>query len=195
MATTDSVGNVISQNKFVSNPLLSPKFDSIFVAHKLHEFAASSDQGKNPCDIVAINLIKMVLKSPQLDCDKSCIDLVRNKSHRHVLTNFTEPYPCLCHVTVKLKKCLKGKGANFSQFNPTALFRLGRPFCVNKKIGAVVSLFRASTNRTVLSFVHQVLEMLVTVVNCYQRDEVKWKRLSGQIIDLLLPLLANQKVA
>ena len=58
-----------------------------------------------------------------------------------------------------------------------------------------MNLFRASTNRTVLSFVRQVLEMLVTVVNCYQRDEVKWKRLSGQIIDLLLPLLANQKVA
>ena len=36
--------------------------------------------------------------------------------------------------------------------------------------------------------------MLVTVLNCYQRDEVKWKDLSGQIIDLLLPLLANQKV-
>ncbi|XP_074614489.1 huntingtin-like isoform X2 [Acropora palmata] len=47
-----------------------------------------------------------------------------------------------------------------------------------------------------LRLVHysEVLEMLVTVVNCYQRDEVKWKSLSGQIIDLLLPLLANQKV-
>ena len=43
-------------------------------------------------------------------------------------------------------------------------------------------------------FYLQVLEMLVTVLNCYQRDEVKWKDLSGQIIDLLLPLLANQKV-
>jgi len=39
-----------------------------------------------------------------------------------------------------------------------------------------------------------VLEMLVTVLNCYQREEVKWKDLSGQIIDLLLPLLANKKV-
>ena len=131
----------------------------------------------------------------QLGCDKSCVDLLRDKSHHHVLTNFTEPYPCLCHVTVKLEKCLKGKGANFSQFNPIALFRLGRPFCVNRKLGAVVNLFRALTNRTALFFVHQVLEMLVTVVNCYQRDEVKWKSLSGQIIDLLLPLLANQKVA
>ena len=36
--------------------------------------------------------------------------------------------------------------------------------------------------------------MLVTVLNCYQREEVKWKDLSGQIIDLLLPLLANKKV-
>ena len=36
--------------------------------------------------------------------------------------------------------------------------------------------------------------MLVTVLNCYQRDEVKWKNLSGQIIGLVLPLLANQKV-
>ena len=40
----------------------------------------------------------------------------------------------------------------------------------------------------------QVLEMLVTVLNCYQREEVKWKDLSRQIIDLLLPLLANNKV-
>ncbi|XP_068709184.1 huntingtin-like [Montipora foliosa] len=47
-----------------------------------------------------------------------------------------------------------------------------------------------------LRLVHypEVLEMLVTVINCYQRDEVKWKNLSGQIIDLLLPLLCNQKV-
>ena len=58
-----------------------------------------------------------------------------------------------------------------------------------------MNLFRASVHRSVVFFVHQVLEMLVTVVNCYQRDEVKWKSLSGQIIDLLLPLLANQKVA
>lgn len=36
--------------------------------------------------------------------------------------------------------------------------------------------------------------MLVVVLNCYQRDEVKWRNLSGQVIDLLLPLLANQKV-
>ena len=36
--------------------------------------------------------------------------------------------------------------------------------------------------------------MLVIVLNCYQRDEVKWRNLSGQVIDLLLPLLANQKV-
>ena len=36
--------------------------------------------------------------------------------------------------------------------------------------------------------------MLVTVLNCYQREEVKWKDLSRQIIDLLLPLLANNKV-
>ena len=36
--------------------------------------------------------------------------------------------------------------------------------------------------------------MLVTVLNCYQREEVKWKDLSGQVIALLLPLLANQKV-
>ena len=36
--------------------------------------------------------------------------------------------------------------------------------------------------------------MLVTVLNCYQRDEVKWKNLSGQIMGLILPLLANQKV-
>lgn len=36
--------------------------------------------------------------------------------------------------------------------------------------------------------------MLVTVLNCYQRDEVKWRDMSAQIIDLLLPLLANQKV-
>lgn len=36
--------------------------------------------------------------------------------------------------------------------------------------------------------------MLVTVLNCYQRDEVKWRDMSAQIIDLLLPLLASQKV-
>ena len=36
--------------------------------------------------------------------------------------------------------------------------------------------------------------MLVTVLNCYQREEVKWKDMSGQIINLLLPLLAKQKV-
>jgi len=36
--------------------------------------------------------------------------------------------------------------------------------------------------------------MLVVVLNCYQRDEVKWRNLSGQVVDLLLPLLANQKV-
>ena len=36
--------------------------------------------------------------------------------------------------------------------------------------------------------------MLVVVLNCYQRDEVKWRNMSGQVIDLLLPLLANQKV-
>ena len=36
--------------------------------------------------------------------------------------------------------------------------------------------------------------MLVVVLNCYQRDEVKWRNLSGQVIYLLLPLLANQKV-
>ena len=36
--------------------------------------------------------------------------------------------------------------------------------------------------------------MLVVVLNCYQRDEVKWRNLSGQVIDLLLSLLANQKV-
>ncbi|KAJ7336620.1 hypothetical protein OS493_011839 [Desmophyllum pertusum] len=47
-----------------------------------------------------------------------------------------------------------------------------------------------------LRLVHfpEVLEMLVTVLNCYQRDEVKWKNLSGQVIGLLLPPLANQKV-
>lgn len=36
--------------------------------------------------------------------------------------------------------------------------------------------------------------MLVTVLNCYQPEEVKWKDLSRQIIDLLLPLLANKQV-
>ena len=36
--------------------------------------------------------------------------------------------------------------------------------------------------------------MLVTVLNCYKPEEVKWKDLSGQIIDLLLPLLANKQV-
>ena len=36
--------------------------------------------------------------------------------------------------------------------------------------------------------------MLVTVLKCYQPEEVKWKDLSGQIIDLLLPLLANKQV-
>lgn len=36
--------------------------------------------------------------------------------------------------------------------------------------------------------------MLVTVLNCYKPEEVKWKDLSGQIIGLLLPLLANKQV-
>lgn len=70
MTTTDSVDNVISQNKLLVNApglhlrFVSPQFDLIFVAHKLHEFADSFDQGGSPCDIVAINRSKIVLKSP-----------------------------------------------------------------------------------------------------------------------------------
>lgn len=41
----------------------------------------------------------------------------------------------------------------------------------------------------------EVLEMLTMVLNCYQReDEDKWKKMSRQVIDMLLPMLAKQQV-
>ena len=37
--------------------------------------------------------------------------------------------------------------------------------------------------------------MLVTVLNCYHRDaEDKWKKMSRQVIDFLLPQLMKQEV-
>ena len=41
----------------------------------------------------------------------------------------------------------------------------------------------------------KVLAMLVTVLHCYHRDaEDKWKKMSRQVVDLLLPLLVKQEV-
>lgn len=41
----------------------------------------------------------------------------------------------------------------------------------------------------------QVLEMLILVLQqCHKESEDKWKRLSRQVADVILPMLARQQV-
>lgn len=42
---------------------------------------------------------------------------------------------------------------------------------------------------------HQVLEMFILVLQqCHKENEDKWKRLSRQIADIILPMLAKQQM-
>lgn len=43
---------------------------------------------------------------------------------------------------------------------------------------------------------HQVLEMFILVLQqCHKENEDKWKRLSRQIADVILPMIAKQQVS
>ena len=58
-----------------------------------------------------------------------------------------------------------------------------------------IALYSKIVHHLLLLVSCKVLEMLVTVLHCYRRDaEDKWKKMSRQVIDFLLPLLVKQEV-
>ena len=62
-------------------------------------------------------------------------------------------------------------------------------------LSQVIQLFSCKVRGRIESFLSQVLEMLLVVLHESHREgDDKWKRLSRQVTDMVLPLLAKQQV-